>query len=120
MSSCFLCPQVTLFCCGDEIILGDEPQDLIGDLYLHIHDDTNTRKVILPIYIVEGMMVVSVLNLSLAETHAYEFFITTEDMQTEITWTINEVEVTCLQIRFEKHYDNAGEIVHLASQTIIL
>jgi hypothetical protein len=118
--SCSTCNPVEIFCCSDELIIGDFP-DPLKSYNLWIEDISNGRIIILPITNVGGQMAVDISGFTFAETHSFEFYVTDVTApEIKIEWQINSIMVQCLQVRFKKAYDENGEVYSITSQVITL
>lgn len=111
--SCENCTPVSLHICLEKIVIGTSPDSNVN-YYLLIQDVTNGKKWILPTDIYDSTkLIVDVENILFAENHSYEFYLLKSDDFCKVTWEINETEVDCLMVRFNKYFDNLNQIAEL-------
>ena len=118
--SCNSCTKVKLICCSNNIIIGTIP-DETDTYYVIIEDVSNGRKLILPVLMIGQTMTIDVSDISFAENHSYELYlVSTSDITINLSWQINETNVDCLSIRFEKVFNENGEVLYMDNQFITL
>lgn len=118
--SCSTCNPVEIVCCSNELIIGDSI-DINESYFLKIEDVSNGRIILLPITHSAGKMIVDISDFTFADTHSFEFYVVNvNDVETELSWVINGIDVTCLQVRFKRMFDINGDVIIITQQEIVL
>lgn len=118
--TCSICNSVEIVCCSNELIIGDSI-DINETYFLKIEDISNGRIILLPITQAAGKMIVDISDFNFADTHSFEFYVVNvNDVETNLSWQINGVDVVCLQVRFKKMFDINGDVYSINQQTIQL